>query len=333
MRPRRRRARHGPQRAHYAALPIHLAHAILPLRRDRVMLLASMFFTPADTPSPSPSSSSASARPHARSPPFPPSLATTTTPLLRKTQRSPAPRLYTHTRIPPRLPPYFLLPRLPHPSNLLPPVQTPTPPRTSKTRTSTHRTDWPGALLPAAGLVLLVFVLGQGAGPGVPPPRMGMFGPARRDVPAFGARYVPGVLQRMGMQARRNGVNMWKVVTRAFVPPPDREFDFDDFDADEFDGEFAAFDDLGMPSSVYSFFRLSFSFSLAIVPFVLGFISTTFRPVLRNPSLLPPYFAPHSLFFSFLLPRPLPLNPPFFLLSGVRRKHMLPSSGPADASE
>ncbi|KAJ7106912.1 major facilitator superfamily domain-containing protein [Mycena epipterygia] len=29
------------------------------------------------------------------------------------------------------------------------------------------RTDWPGALLSAAGLVLLVFVLGQGAGPGM----------------------------------------------------------------------------------------------------------------------------------------------------------------------
>ncbi|KAJ7185178.1 efflux transporter [Mycena filopes] len=34
------------------------------------------------------------------------------------------------------------------------------------------RTDWLGAFLSAAGLVLLVFVLGQGAGPGVPPPRM-----------------------------------------------------------------------------------------------------------------------------------------------------------------
>ncbi|KAJ6533086.1 major facilitator superfamily domain-containing protein [Mycena capillaripes] len=36
------------------------------------------------------------------------------------------------------------------------------------------RTDWPGAFLSAAGLILLVFVLGQGSGPGVPPPRMGM---------------------------------------------------------------------------------------------------------------------------------------------------------------
>ncbi|KAJ7185184.1 major facilitator superfamily-domain-containing protein [Mycena filopes] len=36
------------------------------------------------------------------------------------------------------------------------------------------RTDWLGAFLSAAGLVLLVFVLGQGAGPGVPPPRWGM---------------------------------------------------------------------------------------------------------------------------------------------------------------
>ncbi|KAF7360738.1 MFS domain-containing protein [Mycena venus] len=34
------------------------------------------------------------------------------------------------------------------------------------------RTDWPGAFLSAAGLILLVFVLGQGSGPGVPPPRM-----------------------------------------------------------------------------------------------------------------------------------------------------------------
>ncbi|KAJ7264038.1 major facilitator superfamily domain-containing protein [Mycena haematopus] len=36
------------------------------------------------------------------------------------------------------------------------------------------RTDWPGAILSAAGLILLVFVLGQGSGPGLPPPRMGM---------------------------------------------------------------------------------------------------------------------------------------------------------------
>ncbi|KAF8145372.1 major facilitator superfamily domain-containing protein [Mycena galopus ATCC 62051] len=34
------------------------------------------------------------------------------------------------------------------------------------------RTDWPGAILSAAGLILLVFVLGQGSGPGLPPPRM-----------------------------------------------------------------------------------------------------------------------------------------------------------------
>lgn len=34
------------------------------------------------------------------------------------------------------------------------------------------RTDWPGAFLSAAGLILLVFVLGQGSGPGVPPPTM-----------------------------------------------------------------------------------------------------------------------------------------------------------------
>ncbi|KAK7039697.1 MFS domain-containing protein [Favolaschia claudopus] len=34
------------------------------------------------------------------------------------------------------------------------------------------RTDWPGAVLSAAGLILLVFVLGQGSGPGLPPPRM-----------------------------------------------------------------------------------------------------------------------------------------------------------------
>ncbi|KAJ6489858.1 efflux transporter [Mycena sanguinolenta] len=36
------------------------------------------------------------------------------------------------------------------------------------------RTDWPGAFLSAAGLILLVFVLGQGSGPGIPPPGMGM---------------------------------------------------------------------------------------------------------------------------------------------------------------
>ncbi|KAJ7077776.1 hypothetical protein C8R44DRAFT_825799, partial [Mycena epipterygia] len=253
MRSRRRRARHD---CYYCIGQIHLAHAILPLRHDHVrhtprqhvlhpgrrsfpfpFFFLCLCSSPCPFPPSPPSLATTTTVPateDAEKPGASPASPPTTTPLLRKTQRSPAPRLCTHTRIPPRLPPYLLLPRLPHPSNLLPPVQTPTPPRTSKTRTSTHRTDWPGALLPAAGLVLLVFVLGQGAGPG-------------REVPAFGARDVPGVSPRMGMQAGRNEVNMWKVVTRAFVPPPDREFDFDDFDADEFDGEFAAFDDLGMP--------------------------------------------------------------------------------------
>ncbi|KAJ7670563.1 efflux transporter [Mycena polygramma] len=49
------------------------------------------------------------------------------------------------------------------PSDNLPPVSAPT---------ADTRTDWPGAILSAAGLILLVFVLGQGSGPGLPPPRM-----------------------------------------------------------------------------------------------------------------------------------------------------------------
>ncbi|KAJ7032369.1 efflux transporter [Mycena alexandri] len=40
------------------------------------------------------------------------------------------------------------------------------PPQVLPARPRDTRTDWPGAILSAAGLILLVFVLGQGAGPG-----------------------------------------------------------------------------------------------------------------------------------------------------------------------
>ncbi|KAJ6514273.1 MFS general substrate transporter [Mycena vitilis] len=73
------------------------------------------------------------------------------------------------------------------PSDNLPPVSAPSasspdahiyPPETKDASSPPPpaprdtRTDWPGAILSAAGLILLVFVLGQGSGPGLPPPRM-----------------------------------------------------------------------------------------------------------------------------------------------------------------
>ncbi|KAJ7079182.1 major facilitator superfamily domain-containing protein [Mycena epipterygia] len=179
-------------------------------------LLAGMFLIPPDAPSPSPSPSFASAR--LQSPPLPsPPIPTTTASAAEDAEKSaPGPSHSTLHAYPP--PPS--------------PLPSPSAPTTANTAAqlegpnSSHcprdtRTDYLGAFLSAAGLVLLLFVLGQGPGPGVPPPRMGMFGPARRDIMStprmgvgleFGPRgaeralaYAPPPLLRPGLFTRARG--------------------------------------------------------------------------------------------------------------------------------
>ncbi|KAJ7106888.1 hypothetical protein C8R44DRAFT_885579 [Mycena epipterygia] len=207
-------------------------------------LLASMFFIPADAPSPSPSPSSASARPHARSllPLLPLRLRLPS--LLRKTQRSPAPRLYTHTRIQPRLPPYHYTPATedaekpgasslhayayPAPPPPLPSPSSPSPPlKSPSARTNADTT----AHLKDTNLHAphrLAWVRGRGAAA------------ADGDVWAC----------EEGGSCFWNAGCSWRFAEDGDAGGEEWEFDFDDFDADEFDGEFAAFDDLGMPYTV-----------------------------------------------------------------------------------
>ncbi|KAF7325516.1 MFS domain-containing protein [Mycena kentingensis (nom. inval.)] len=84
-------------------------------------------------------------------------------------------------------------------------------------------TDWPGVLLSTTGLVLLVFVLGQGAGPGVPPPGRSMMAESypqppvsvrAYSIPPWRRHFVPEGVEE----------DFWR-----FGPPPPPPYGLSDF--------------------------------------------------------------------------------------------------------